>query len=213
MKVVRKSLGLDLVGTYQGLSLGAYEVTNQDGQLSFHAVVYNPLIFDTNLVPFFRINSACFSADIFGDNRCDCNYQLQQTMRFFLENPGLMIYHFNHEGRGVGFVNKIEAYKLMKKKNIDTFDAHKLLGLPEDSRNYYYAVLILNNLNINRVNLITNNPQKCTYLKTHGIDVLEVIPIVSQCKEHEACLSSKVIHQNHLHYKNLSPKISDLSLN
>ncbi|MBU2711780.1 GTP cyclohydrolase [Zooshikella harenae] len=201
MKVIRKALGLDLVGTYQGLSLGGYDITNQDGQLTFHAVVYNPLIFETDTVPLFRINSACFSADIFGDNRCDCNFQLQQTMDLLLEKPGLMTYHFNHEGRGVGFVSKIEAYKLMKKKNIDTFHAHELLGLPEDDRNFYYAVLILHDLNIHRVNLITNNPQKCSYLKAHGIDVLEVIPMVSKRKEHQACLWSKVIRQGHLHYR------------
>ncbi|WP_051311715.1 hypothetical protein [Zooshikella ganghwensis] len=201
MKVIRRALGLDLIGTYQGLSLGGYEITNNKGDLSFHAVVYNPLIFEKDTIPLFRINSACFSADIFDDNRCDCNFQLRQTMELLIEKPGLMTYHFNHEGRGVGFVNKIKAYKLMREKNIDTFTAHKLLGLPEDSRNFYYAILILHDLNIHRVKLITNNPQKCLYLKTHGIDVLEVIPIVSHRKEHQACLWSKVIRQGHLHYK------------
>ncbi len=123
-----------------------------------------------------RVHSECLTGDIFGSKRCDCGEQLNQSMKKISEaGKGLLIY-LRQEGRGIGFVNKIKAYKLQE-KGFDTVSANQELGFESDLRDFTFAVDILNDLGIKKVRLMTNNLSKLSALRESGIEVLERISI------------------------------------
>lgn len=108
-----------------------------------------------------RIHSGCVTGDLFGSSRCDCGNQLDYMYQKIQDiGYGLIIYIADHEGRGIGLVNKIKAYKLMQDKNIDTFESHKQLGFEDDYRSFDFVKDILIDLEIINVILYTNNPDK-----------------------------------------------------
>lgn len=119
-----------------------------------------------------RLNSACFTGDIMGDRSCDCTWQLFEALRMIEESPdvGLVLYHFSHEGKGHGYFEKLKA-----------FDG-QMYPVDGDIRDFLPAVAILLHLNIHRVRLITNNPEKAQVLRQNDIKVVETVPIVSQDK-------------------------------
>lgn len=127
-----------------------------------------------------RIHSRCLTGDIFSSLRCDCRDQLTTSLvRISRAQSGVLIY-LNQEGRGIGLTNKIKAYGLQE-KGLDTVDANNALGLPSDARNYLVAAEILKDLNINSINLLTNNPDKENQLTKYGIVInkrisLEIAP-------------------------------------
>jgi len=99
-------------------------------------------------------------------------------MKIIDQMGGLIIYHFNHEGRGIGFLNKLKTYKLMDEENKTTYDAFKKLGHQPEQRNFQASLLILKDLGIKQVRLLTNNPFKFDSLQDNGIQVTEVVPLV-----------------------------------
>ena len=128
-----------------------------------------------------RIHSECFTGDVLGSRLCDCGDQLELSMRMISENGiGLIIFPANHEGRGIGLHNKVLAYRKMKNSGgtINTYQANKLLGFPEDARNYDCVIDILNDLGIDKIDLLTQNIDKITSLKsrTNRIIPLKCIP-------------------------------------
>jgi len=145
-----------------------------------------------------RINSACFTGDIFHDQRCDCNEQLLKAMELIKNEPGLIIYHLHHEGRGLGLVSKLATYKQMAEEGISTFEAMERIVNKNDLRTYGSALLILNDLKIKRLKLITNNPNKKEILEKNGIEVVDVIGSVSQKPSLKRYLKSKAEEQNHM---------------
>lgn len=125
-----------------------------------------------------RIHSECLTGDAFASLRCDCGPQLQESMRRLGASPGgILIYLRGHEGRGIGLGNKMRAYALQD-KGLDTVDANRALGLPEDARDFGHAAQILRALGHARVRLLTNNPEKAAGLQRHGISVSQVEPLV-----------------------------------
>lgn len=123
-----------------------------------------------------RIHSSCLTGDVFWSLRCDCHEQLQESLtKIGQAKSGVLIY-LNQEGRGIGLVNKIKAYALQE-NGLDTVEANQRLGLAIDSRSYQVAAEILKTLNIYNVNLLTNNPDKISQLKLHGITVKKCIPL------------------------------------
>jgi GTP cyclohydrolase II len=123
-----------------------------------------------------RVHSECLTGDVFGSHRCDCGEQLDLTMRRLQdEGRGVLIY-LRQEGRGIGLTNKIRAYALQE-GGLDTVDANRALGLPDDLRDYYAAAAILQDLGVRTVNLITNNPDKIDGLQRHGVHVVERQPL------------------------------------
>lgn len=124
-----------------------------------------------------RMHSICHTGDIFGSKRCDCGYQLKQSMKMIVENKsGALFYLANHEGRGIGLFAKSLAY-LLQQEGYDTVDANLSLGFSDDSRSYEEAIRVLQHLRSKPVILITNNPKKLKALKDHGLAAEEHIPL------------------------------------
>jgi GTP cyclohydrolase II len=120
-----------------------------------------------------RVHSECLTGDVFGSRRCDCGEQLERSMQLIgSEGLGIVIY-LRQEGRGIGLIDKLRAYKLQE-QGYDTVDANVKLGHQVDERNYDMAVHILNDLQVRSVNLMTNNPLKVKALREAGINITQV---------------------------------------
>jgi 3,4-dihydroxy 2-butanone 4-phosphate synthase/GTP cyclohydrolase II len=119
--------------------------------------------------PIVRIHSECLTGDVFSSLRCDCNDQLEKSMRLIHENGnGILIYLKGHEGRGIGISNKIAAYALQE-RGLNTFEANEELGLPRDNRDYQDAIWILKYFHIDDFDLITNNNDKLNTVHKNGL--------------------------------------------
>lgn len=123
--------------------------------------------------PTVRMHSECLTGDVFGSLRCDCGPQLHRSLEEVAANGGAVLYLRGHEGRGVGLVSKLQAYELQE-AGVDTVDAQTELGLPVDAREYGAAAAILNDLGVDRIALLTNNPVKVQALREAGITVERV---------------------------------------
>lgn len=124
-----------------------------------------------------RLHSSCFTGDIFGSMRCDCGQQLQRAMAMVeKEGKGVVIY-LSQEGRGIGLLNKIKAYRLQD-EGMDTVQANLKLGFGEDERDYGVGASIMRELGLGKVRLISNNPVKRAGLEGYGIKITETIPLV-----------------------------------
>lgn len=128
--------------------------------------------------PLVRVHSECLTGDAFGSLRCDCGPQLQESMRrLALTEGGILIYMRGHEGRGIGLANKMRAYALQD-QGLDTVEANRALGLPDDARDFAQAAQMLRALGHEEVRLLSNNPEKAASLQRHGITVSRVEPLV-----------------------------------
>lgn len=144
-----------------------------------------------------RIHSECATGDIFGSYRCDCGPQLHQALSLITRIGGTLILVRNHEGRGIGLVNKLRAYALQDRGH-DTVDANLLLGLESDQRDYRQAATILQELGHTRIRLISNNPAKAQALEEQGITVEDMIPdLVEARAENAAYLETKRQRMHH----------------
>ena len=123
-----------------------------------------------------RVHSECLTGDVFGSQRCDCGYQLLESFRLVFEAGEGVVIYLHQEGRGIGLANKFRAYALQD-KGFDTVDANLELGYAADLREYRAASQILSDLNLLKVRLITNNPNKISALEKSGIEILERIGI------------------------------------
>jgi 3,4-dihydroxy 2-butanone 4-phosphate synthase/GTP cyclohydrolase II len=130
-----------------------------------------------------RLHSSCFTGDIFGSMRCDCGSQLQKAMEMVeAEGKGVVIY-LSQEGRGIGLVNKIKAYRLQD-EGMDTVQANIKLGFGEDERDYGVGASIMHELGLGKVRLISNNPVKRAGLEGYGIKIVETIPLIIESNPH-----------------------------
>lgn len=182
---------------YLNLKLSAYAIETE-GSVTEHAVVHAPPA-NENEPPWVRINSACYTGDIFGDRRCDCHEQMLQAFDIIGSEGGLLIYHFGHEGRGLGFIQKIEAAALMEAHGLSTFAASNRVANISDARTYDADVVILRKgFGFNRVRLLTNNPLKIAALSAGGIDVVSTRRLISRRREVQPLLEAKRREQNHM---------------
>lgn len=124
-----------------------------------------------------RVHSECLTGEVFGSLKCECGPQLDAALEAIQEDGGVVIYMRGHEGRGIGLVNKLKAYRLQE-DGLDTLDANVALGFPADGRDYGAAVAILDDLGISEVRVLTNNPDKLKQLGERGITVLDQVPLV-----------------------------------
>ncbi|MEP1779071.1 bifunctional 3,4-dihydroxy-2-butanone-4-phosphate synthase/GTP cyclohydrolase II [Reichenbachiella sp.] len=123
-----------------------------------------------------RVHSSCLTGDIFGSCRCDCGEQLHNAMKMVeKEGKGVIVY-MNQEGRGIGLLNKLKAYKLQE-EGLDTVEANEKLGFQGDHRDYGVGAQILHDLGVEKIKLITNNPTKRVGLMGYGLEIVENIPI------------------------------------
>lgn len=146
-----------------------------------------------------RMHSICHTGDIFGSKRCDCGYQLKQSMKIILDHgTGALFYLANHEGRGIGLFSKAMAY-LLQENGYDTVDANYALGFVNDSRNYDDAIHVLKALRSKPVTLITNNPKKLEALKQSGLSVNARKPLWGDISEYNKnYLQTKINRSGHL---------------
>lgn len=123
-----------------------------------------------------RVHSSCMTGDIFGSCRCDCGPQLHKAMEMVeKEGKGVIIY-MNQEGRGIGLLNKLKAYKLQE-QGMDTVQANLALGFPMDKRDYGVGAQILRDLGISKLRLMTNNPTKRAGLLGYGLEIVGTMPL------------------------------------
>ena len=146
-----------------------------------------------------RVHSECLTGDVFGSARCDCGQQLAWAIeQIGKEGRGVVLYIRGHEGRGIGLLHKLAAYRLQD-EGFDTVDANVSLGLPVDSRDYGVGSQILYDLGVRSMRLMTNNPTKRAGIEGYGLSILERIPIpVDPNDENRIYLRTKVERLGHL---------------
>ena len=169
--------------------------TRADEPMPHLALVHET--FDATRPTYLRIHSECMTGDLFHSRRCDCGEQLNAALRLAAEKGGAVIY-LRQEGRNIGLINKLKAYELQD-TGLNTIDANTHLGLAVDGRTYEEASAIMQDLNIRRVHLLTNNPDKIAALEASTIEVLSRIPIVIPAhRENEDYLHTKQTLMGHL---------------
>jgi len=160
---------------------------------------------DTGEPVLVRVHSECLTGDVFHSMRCDCGEQLAAAMAMIEEEGQGVLLYLSQEGRGIGLLNKLRAYKLQE-EGLDTVDANLKLGLPADLRDYGIGAQILRDLGLTKIKILTNNPKKIIGLEGHGLEVTEQIKIEAPPNVHnEEYLRTKRDKMGHiLHHQGLA---------
>jgi 3,4-dihydroxy 2-butanone 4-phosphate synthase/GTP cyclohydrolase II len=144
-----------------------------------------------------RVHSECLTGEAFGSLKCECGPQLDAALATIRAEGGVVVYLRGHEGRGIGLINKLRAYRLQE-DGLDTLDANLMLGLPADARDYGAATAILKDLGLSSVRLLSNNPEKARQLEERGVTVSELVPLVVGVGDfNEAYLEAKRDRMGH----------------
>uniref|UniRef100_UPI0040471C19 bifunctional 3,4-dihydroxy-2-butanone-4-phosphate synthase/GTP cyclohydrolase II n=2 Tax=Algoriphagus sp. TaxID=1872435 RepID=UPI0040471C19 len=177
--LITREIGVDMPTAWGDFDLIAYRQTNT--QEIHLALIKGSWEKDEPVLV--RVHSSCATGDIFGSCRCDCGPQLHAAMELVEQEGRGVVLYMNQEGRGIGLVNKLKAYKLQE-EGMDTVQANLALGLPMDSRDYGVGAQILRDLSISKIRLISNNPQKRVGLLGYGLEIVEQVPIEIQPNPH-----------------------------
>ncbi len=170
--LIKREIGVEMPTNWGNFDLIAFRQTNTQ---EIHMALIKGT-WEENETVLVRVHSSCATGDIFGSCRCDCGPQLHAAMEMVeKEGKGVVLY-MNQEGRGIGLINKLKAYKLQE-QGMDTVQANLALGLPMDSRDYGVGAQILRDLGISKIRLISNNPQKRVGLIGYGLEIVDQVPI------------------------------------
>lgn len=180
-------------------AFGEFDLTLfEDQQAKEHSLLSKGEIRQSKEPLLVRVHSECLTGDIFGSHRCDCGEQLHEAMRMIEKKGRGAILYLRQEGRGIGLKNKLHAYQLQE-QGMDTFDANLALGFKPDERDYQFAAEILDALGVEKIDLITNNPEKIEQLEALGININKRIPLeIPAVKENENYLKTKKQKFHHL---------------
>jgi 3,4-dihydroxy 2-butanone 4-phosphate synthase/GTP cyclohydrolase II len=173
--LIRREIGVQMPTEYGNFDLIAYRQIDTD--MTHMALIKGSWEKDESVMV--RVHSSCVTGDIFGSCRCDCGEQLHSAMRMVEKEGKGVILYMNQEGRGIGLLNKLRAYKLQE-QGLDTVEANIKLGFGMDERDYGVGAQILRDLNISKLRLISNNPKKRAGLIGYGLEIVECIPIESK---------------------------------
>ncbi|PZV81584.1 3,4-dihydroxy 2-butanone 4-phosphate synthase/GTP cyclohydrolase II [Algoriphagus aquaeductus] len=177
--LIKREIGVEMPTTWGNFDLIAFRQTNT--QEIHMALIKGTWEKDEPVLV--RVHSSCATGDIFGSCRCDCGPQLHAAMEMVeKEGKGIVLY-MNQEGRGIGLINKLKAYKLQE-EGMDTVQANLALGLPMDGRDYGVGAQILRDLGVSKIKLISNNPQKRVGLLGYGLEIVDQVPIEIQPNPH-----------------------------
>lgn len=190
MNIIQSNIA-NLPTKYGKFKIKAYKDANQE-----HLAIMSEN-FETLDAPYVRIHSECLTGDTLGSLKCDCQNQLDLSLKFIAEHGGLVIYH-RQEGRNIGLLNKVNAYALQDQGR-NTIQANLELGFGEDDRDYSIVGHIFNDLGVKKLKLITNNPKKIQYVESLGVEIVERIPAITKSnKYNEAYLFTKKEHMGHM---------------
>ncbi|AKP52717.1 bifunctional 3,4-dihydroxy-2-butanone-4-phosphate synthase/GTP cyclohydrolase II [Cyclobacterium amurskyense] len=177
--LIKREIGVEMPTKFGDFKLIAYKQTNTD-ETHMALIKGEWKEGDTVLV---RVHSSCITGDIFGSCRCDCGPQLHGAMNMVEENGKGIVLYMNQEGRGIGLINKLKAYKLQE-EGMDTVQANLALGFPMDKRDYGVGAQILRDLGVCKIRLITNNPTKRVGLSGYGLEIVDTVPLEIHSNPH-----------------------------
>ena len=190
MNIIQSNIA-NLPTKYGKFKIKAYKDGNQE-----HLAIMSQ-DFETLDAPYVRIHSECLTGDTLGSLKCDCQNQLDLSLKFIAEQGGLVIYH-RQEGRNIGLVNKVNAYALQDQGR-NTIQANLELGFGEDDRDYSIVGHIFKDLGVKKLKLITNNPKKIEYVESLGVEIVERIPAITKSnKYNEDYLFTKKEKMGHM---------------
>ena len=190
MNIIQSNIA-NLPTKYGKFKIKAYKDGNQE-----HLAIMSEN-FETLDAPYVRIHSECLTGDTLGSLKCDCQNQLDLSLKFIAEHGGLVIYH-RQEGRNIGLLNKVNAYALQDQGR-NTIQANLELGFGEDDRDYSIVGHIFKDLGVKKLKLITNNPKKIQYVESLGIEIIERIPAITKSNQYnEAYLLTKKEQMGHI---------------
>jgi len=179
--LVNENIVVDLPSEYGDFKLHHFDEKN--GGLEHLALVKGEWKKDEPILV--RVHSSCMTGDIFGSCRCDCGSQLQKSMEKIEKAGKGVILYLNQEGRGIGLLNKLKAYKLQE-EGYDTVEANEKLGFKNDQRDYGIGAQILRSLGVSKMKLMSNNPRKRTGLIGYGLEIIQNIPLEIESNEHNS---------------------------
>jgi 3,4-dihydroxy 2-butanone 4-phosphate synthase/GTP cyclohydrolase II len=170
--LIKREIGVDMPTEWGNFQMIAFRQTNTN---DLHLALIKGE-WKENEPVLVRVHSSCMTGDIFGSCRCDCGPQLHKAMEMVdKEGKGVIIY-MNQEGRGIGLLNKLKAYKLQE-QGMDTVQANLALGFPMDKRDYGVGAQILRDLGVSKLRLMTNNPTKRAGLLGYGLEIVDTVPL------------------------------------
>jgi 3,4-dihydroxy 2-butanone 4-phosphate synthase/GTP cyclohydrolase II len=185
--LIKREIGVNMPTNWGNFELIAFRQINNN---QLHLALVKGT-WDENEPLLVRVHSSCVTGDIFGSCRCDCGPQLHAAMEMVEKNGKGVIVYMNQEGRGIGLLNKLKAYKLQEQGR-DTVEANLELGFGADERDYGVGAQILRNLGVSKIKLISNNPKKRVGLMGYGLEIVESVHIEIESNPHnEAYLMSK----------------------